>query len=155
MSYEVAELQRKLVGMIQITTITSVDHASKKLRVRLGADESAELPWPATVGRNFVAWKPLRVGQQVILFSPSGDPAQGVIIGDLYSQAIDAPSTNEVVDLIQFNNGNLIEHNMTTGKFRIVGDIELDGTLTASTDVVAKNISLVRHDHIKKVGKPT
>lgn len=106
MSYEVAELQRKLADMIQITTITSVDHANKKLRVRLGADESAELPWPASIGRNFIAWKPLRVGQQVILFSPSGDPAQGVIIGDLYSQAIDSPSTAEEIDLVEFEDGS-------------------------------------------------
>lgn len=154
MSYAVAELQRKLAGMIQITTITSVDHANKKLRVRLGADESAELPWPAIAGRNFVAWRPLRVGQQLILLSPNGDPAQGVVVGELYSQAVDAPSTDDAIDLIQFNNGNLIEHNMNTGKFRIIGDIELDGTLTASTDVVAKNISLVGHDHARRVGNP-
>lgn len=110
MSYEVAELQRKLAGMIQITTITSVDHANKRLRVRLGADESAELPWPAIAGRNFVAWRPLRVGQQLILLSPNGDPAQGVVIGELYSQAIDSPSTDEAVDLVQFEDGSFIKH---------------------------------------------
>ncbi len=110
MSYEVAELQRKLAGMILVTTITSVDHAAKKLRVRLGSDESKEIPWPAIAGRNFVAWRPLREGQQIILLSPNGDPAQGMVIGELYSQAIDAPSTDENVDLIQFNDGSYIKH---------------------------------------------
>ena len=87
--YTLAELNRMVHNMLQITTITSVDHSNRRVRVRLGADQSAELPWPAVVGRNFVAWRPLRKGQQVILLSPGGDPAQGVIIGDLYSQSID------------------------------------------------------------------
>lgn len=110
MSYDRAELQRKLANVIQITVITRVDHANKKLRVRLGADESGWLEWPAYIGRNFVAWKPLRVGQQVIISCVDGDPAQAVIIGDLYSRLIDAPSTSPLIDLIQFNDGCFIKH---------------------------------------------
>ena len=156
MSYEVAELQRKLAGMIQITTITSVDHAAKKLRVRLGAGESAELPWPAIAGRNFVVWRPLRVGQQLILLSPNGDPAQGVVIGELYSQTIDPPSTDEAVDLILFNNGNKLEHNIGTGEIHITAK----GNVIVNGDVIADGISLINHVHKDvtagkaKTGKP-
>jgi phage baseplate assembly protein V len=154
-NFNSADMPRQLDNLVQVTTITSVDHANKKLRVQLGDEESAELAWPADQGANYTRWKPLKVGQQVIISSPSGDPAQAVITGELYSDAHDSPSVDPDIDLIQFTNGNLIEHNISTGKFRIVGDIELTGTLTASVDVVAGSISLIGHDHVKKVGRPT
>lgn len=150
-----ADMPRQLDNLVQVTTITSVDPANKTLRVQLGDEESAELPWPADQGANYTRWKPLKAGQQVVISSPCGDPAQAVITGQLYSDAHDSPSVDPDIDLIEFANGNRIEHNIRTGKFRIVGDLELIGTLTASVDVVANRISLVGHDHVKKVGKPT
>ena len=41
MSYEVAELKRKLENMIRRTTISSVDESTRTVRVLLGNDESA------------------------------------------------------------------------------------------------------------------
>ena len=155
-SYTLAELTRMLHNMIQITAITSVDHVSRKVRVRIGGDESAELPWPADIGRNWVRWKPVRVGQQVVIACPSGDPALAVIIGDIYSNANDTPETAENLDVIEFTNGNRIEHNIDTGAITItaVGNVIVNG------DVIADGISLKNHTHDKvragtdSTGKP-
>lgn len=143
MSYDVAELRRKLENLLQITVITQANHATHTVRVRLGADESAELPWPADIGRNFVRWQPLRVGQQVIVACPSGDPALAVIIGNLYSSAIDTAETAEELDVIEFTNGNRIEHNVNTGEINIIAI----GNVNVTGDVIADGISLKHHKH--------
>jgi phage baseplate assembly protein V len=149
--YTLAEISRMVHNMLQITTITSVDHTNRRVRVRIGGDESAELQWPADIGRNWVRWKPLREGQQVVIACPSGDPAQAVIIGDLYSQSIDTPETSEELDVIEFENGNRIQHNVTTGEITVIAS----GNVVVNGDVIADGISLKNHDHVKKVGKPT
>lgn len=142
-SYNLAELTRIVHNLLQITTITSVDHAKRLVRVRIGGDESAELPWPADIGRNWVRWKPLRVGQQVVIACPSGDPALAVIIGDLYSNAIDTSETAENLDVIEFENGNRIQHDIATGTITVmaIGNVIVNG------DVIADGISLVNHVH--------
>jgi phage baseplate assembly protein V len=150
-SYSLAELTRIVHNMLQVTTITSVDHSNRKVRVRIGGDESAELPWPADIGRNWVRWKPLREGQQVVIACPSGDPAQAVIIGDLYSNAIDTSETAENLDVIEFENGNRIQHDVDTGAIHI----------TVNDDVYINDIPFLKHLHSKvrigteKSGEPT
>lgn len=140
---------------IRIATIHSLDYEKLKVRVWLEGHESAELDWPAEIGRNFKRWRPLAKNQQVVIACPSGDPSLAVIVGMLYSDAFPSPSKDPAIDLIKFNNGNFIEHSMKTNKFTIKGDIELIGTLRASVNVYAKNVSLFKHDHVKRPGRPT
>lgn len=143
MNYDTADLTRRLANMLQLTTITRLDHANQRVRVKLGEYESAELPWPADIGRNWVRWKPLREGQQVLIACPNGDPAQAVIIGDLYSNAIDSPETAENLDVIEFTNGNRIEHNIETGQITVIAS----GNVIVNGDVIADGISLKNHTH--------
>lgn len=138
-NYRIAELERMLANMIQITTISTVDFAHKKIRVKLGPDESAELPWPADIGRNYVRWKPLRDGQQVVIACPDGDPAKAVIITQLYSDEMDSPSTDKNMDVIEFNNGARIEHNINNGIINLSG----------FSDVLVNGISVPFHTHNK------
>jgi phage baseplate assembly protein V len=111
-----AELFRKLEGIVEIGLIQEVDHTNKRLRVMYESDEEEELtawlPWPAEVGRNFTRWRPLKKGIQVILLSESGDLANAVIAGFLYTEAenITAPSANPDLDIIQFNDGTIIQY---------------------------------------------
>jgi phage baseplate assembly protein V len=105
-----ADLNRRIESIIRLGTIAEVDHAARKLRVKTGDLLTDWLPWPAEVGRNFIRWRPLRPGTQVILSSPSGDPAQATVIGMLYTQALPSPSTDPDLDLIQFDDGSLVEY---------------------------------------------
>jgi phage baseplate assembly protein V len=156
MSYDLAELQRKFAALVIFGTVSEVDHAAKKLRVAEGALTTGWLPYPADTGRNYKRWRPVKVGQQFIVLCRAGDPSQGVIVGELYHNANDAPSTDENIDLIQFENGNSIQHNVATGAITItaVGNVIVNG------DVIAEGISLKTHTHNKvragmdNTGKP-
>jgi phage baseplate assembly protein V len=109
-----AELERRLANLIRIGVIQETNHADKKLRVSMGNTHTAWLPWPAEIGNNFIQWRPLRVGQQVIVIAPSGELNQAVIVGQLYGGGIDAPSTDAQKDLIQFEDGTQIEYDSAT-----------------------------------------
>lgn len=133
-----ADLNRRIESLIRLGTIDQVDHAARKLRVKTGGLLTGWLPWPAEVGRNYRRWRPLRTGTQVVLACPSGDPAQAVIIQILYTDALDAPSTDPAVDRIDFDNGSFIQHNAESGKLHVhaagdlhltaVGNIVINGT---------------------------
>lgn len=103
--YRVSEAERRLNQSITIGSISEVDHQAKKLRVEAGSILTAWLPWPTEMGRNYRRWRPLRKGQQVVLAAPSGDLAQAVVIGMLYSKALPAPSDNPDLDLVEFEDG--------------------------------------------------
>jgi phage baseplate assembly protein V len=122
-----ADLNRRIESLIRLGTIAQVDHGARKLRVQTGGLLTGWLPWPAEVGRNYRRWRPLRTGTQVVLACPSGDPAQAVVIGVLYTVALDAPSTDPDVDLILFDDGSRIEHNASSGRLTIhaAGDLHL------------------------------
>jgi phage baseplate assembly protein V len=139
----IADLNRRIESLIRLGTIAQVDHAARKLRVQTGGLLTGWLPWPAEVGRNYRRWRPLRTGTQVILACPSGDPAQAVVVQILYTTALDAPSTDPDIDLIEFDDGTLIHYDSAAHRLSIDvhGDasvqVEGDATLMVGGDLAA------------------
>lgn len=150
MSYEVAELKRKLENMIRRTTISSVDESTRTVRVLLGNDESAPLPWPADIGKHYCRWIPLKPGIACIIGCEGGDPANAVILRVMYSNDNAAPGNAPDVEVIEYANGNRIEHDNNSGEIRITAT----GNVIVNGDVIADGISLVNHVH-KDVAKGT
>lgn len=91
--FNFAEIERRLANAVRYARITAVDAGAARARVSFGGDtESAWLPF--TAGRAGAArvWAPPSVGEQVIVVSPGGDTAQGVISGSLPSTQFPSPS---------------------------------------------------------------
>ncbi len=109
-AWGLAELERRLANIVKIGVIQEANHADKKLRVAMGETQTAWLPWPAEIGNNFIRWRPLRVGQQVVLVAPSGELNQAVIVGQLYGGGFEAPADDETLDLIQFDDGTKLQY---------------------------------------------
>jgi phage baseplate assembly protein V len=122
------DLERRLNNQAMIGTILEVDHSTRKLRVQIGEIRTAWLSWPAEMGRNFRRWRPLRAGQQVVLASPSGDPAQAVITGMLYSSVLPAPSDNPDLDITEFEDGTRFQYDSASHVIKIycVGGIVVE-----------------------------
>lgn len=116
-AYRIRELERRLNNLLMVGTILEVDHAARKLRVEVGEIRTAWLSWPVEIGHNFRRWRPLRKGQQVVLASPSGDPAQAVITGMLYSSALPAPSDNPDLDLVEFDDGARFQYDSASHEY--------------------------------------
>lgn len=136
-AWRLRDLERRLNNLLMVGTILEVDHAARKLRVEIGEIRTAWLNWPTEMGRNYRRWRPLRVGQQVVLSSPSGDPAQAVITGMLYSSALPRPSDNPDLDLVEFEDGTRFQYDSAAHVIKIhcVGDIVVENanSITVNT----------------------
>ncbi|WP_142847083.1 phage baseplate assembly protein V [Telmatospirillum sp. J64-1] len=110
MSHSLSELYRKLSNLIGLGTIAEVDHSSARVRVEINGRVSGWLPYPADIGNNYIRWRPLRAGTQVLLACPAGDPANAVIVQILYSQPLPPPGDEAGRDLVQFNDGTTLQY---------------------------------------------
>lgn len=109
------QLSRLIENLIRIGTIIEVDHANARCRVQLGAIESNWLAFIAQRAGNTQTWSPPTIGEQVIVFSPSGEPANGIVFTGIYSNAHAAPSANPNEHVTQYPDGARISYNHVTG----------------------------------------
>ncbi len=94
---------------LRLGTIAEIDNDKRLVRVQSAELLSNWIPYPASIGHNFIAWTPMRKGTQVMLGCPSGDFAQAVILQVLYTDELNSPSTDEAVDMIEFTDGTVIK----------------------------------------------
>lgn len=157
-SFEMAEAERRLAGLIQIGTIESVDYAAATARVRVGAILTAALPMVAQRAGKDRAWWPYEAGEQVCVLAPSGDLAQGVILGAIYSSAAPPNGDQAGIDRRSYQDGTVVEYDrnsgvlraaLTSGRVEITapGGVNITGNVTVVGDVVADGISLTGHTH--------
>ena len=127
MSLALSELARTIPNLIGLGTIAEADPSSARVRVNINGRVTAWLPVPADIGHNYRRWRPLRVGTQVVVACPSGDPANAVIIQILYSDPLPPPSNSDAVDLILWNDGTRIEYDAAAQVMTVhsAGDLTL------------------------------
>ncbi|WP_374365933.1 phage baseplate assembly protein V [Stutzerimonas sp.] len=160
-----ADLIRRLDNLIRLGTIAAVDYQAARCTVTTGGLTVPNLPWLALRAGASLDWDPPTVGEQCILFSPSGEPAQGIGLVGLYSQQRPAPANSANVRRRKYPDGAVIDYDHAThtlsatlpasgkaklnapGGVTILGNVDITGTVTVSEDVVASGISLVTHKH--------
>ncbi len=108
MAYQVAELHRRLAALVQTGTVKSFDPVNGAVLDVGYTTHSVPVGWHAGNGADYA---PLKVGQQVTLLCPSGDPANGFVLPGGFHDANPAPSTSETDDLRAANNGNHLRTN--------------------------------------------
>ena len=173
-----ADIQRLLGDLARLGTIDSVDTAAGTARVRIGELVTGDIPWLATRAGATRTWSPPSKGEQVLVLSPEGDLAGGLIVGALSSDAHPAPASDGST-LTEYEDHARIgydpaAHTLTadlpegatvilnaSGGIRIKGDVEIEGGLSLSgqlyaqqaihsdEDVSAGTVSLQHHVHDK------
>lgn len=174
---DIAELNRLLENLIRFGTIAAVQFAPPRVKVSTGGITTTWLPWVAPRAGADQVWDPPTVDEQVILFSPSGQLANGVALTGLFSDNIPANGDRAKLYRRTFADGAVIEYDteahhlnatlpdggttslISKGGIRIEGPIThigdytqtgnqaVTGKVTVSEDVVAAGISLVEHLH--------
>lgn len=162
------DTERRIANTILIGTVSHVDYAGRRYRVTAGNIVTGWLRFSGTRAGALRMWSPLTVGEQVVVASPSGDLAQGIIMGCLESSANPSPgSDGQTINVVfpdgsklDFGGGNLsfetgaavkikagsIE--MEAGEITIKGPVnQSGGDITAATDVIGSGISLKTHTH--------
>lgn len=151
--------------VIQLGTIASVDHANATCTVETGDITTGDLPWIAQRAGGVRTWSPPTVGEQCVILSPEGDIESAFVVLGLYSDACPPPSTNPDIVHLEFADGAVIAYDQAGHALTVTlpaggtatidapggttwnGDITVNGTLTATTDVVGGGKSLKGHKH--------
>ena len=172
-----AALSRMLENLIRLGVIAEVQMVPPRVKVKTGELITAWLPWLALRAGSDREWDPPTVDEQVILFSPSGQLANGVVITGLPSDHIPANGDRPGLHRRTYADGAVIEYDsvahhlnatlpdsgttslVSKGGINIIGPINhqgdynqtgnqnVTGTVKVSDDVIAAGVSLVDHPH--------
>jgi phage baseplate assembly protein V len=118
---DIAELSRKLENMIRIGTIAEIDHAARRVRVDSGALTTDWLKWRAGRAGATLTWEPPTLGEQVMILSPSGELANGIVMPSIYSDAHDAPDSSPDTHVTQYQDGAVVSYNHNSGALSVTG----------------------------------
>lgn len=165
------DTQRLIGDLVREGTITAVNLPNGTCRVQIAEElTTGDIPWLCSRIGNTRIWSPPSVGEQVLVLAPEADTERAIVIGSLSSKASPHPASDGST-LIQFEDGARILYNPEShtldavlpdggkalieapGGIRLVGplivegDIDLQGKMTATDDVVADGKSLKGHKH--------
>ena len=145
-----AELARLIENLIRLGTVAEVQVEPPRVKVKTGNVTTAWRPWFALRAGEDREWDPPTIGEQVVLLSPSGNLAQGVVLTGLFSDLIPANGEREGLHRRTYRDGAVIEYDSIakhlratlpgTAELTAVGDISLTSggkiQITATGDVV-------------------
>ncbi|MGE4335578.1 MAG: phage baseplate assembly protein V [Pigmentiphaga sp.] len=147
--HEIAELFRLISNLIRIGTVFAVDLASQPARVRVASGDlqSNWLPWLELRAGTTTTWNPPTIGEQVVLLCPDGDPAAGVVLMGLNSDARPAPSNSAAEHVTLYPDGARIVYDHQAGQ------LTAEGIKTAT--VIASESATLRCPEITLDGNVT
>lgn len=91
-----AEGARRTTNTVLIGVIESIDRDAGTVRVTIEDDwTSADLRWAEAGAGGFRTRRDPSIGEQLLVFCPSGDPAQGIVAGRVPCDAFPLPEAEE------------------------------------------------------------
>ncbi|MCP3908252.1 MAG: phage baseplate assembly protein V [Lentisphaerae bacterium] len=173
--YEITELQRNMANLVRIGTIAEADYVNAKVRVQIGELLTGWLDFISFRAALVKVWCPPEIGEQVLVVSPGGDLAQGVVMPALYQQTFPPTAATSTITKLTFADGAKLEYDsaahhlqailpgggtttlIADGGITITGDITVTGKIVSTGDQIAGGISQINHVHggVKAGGSTT
>ncbi len=117
--FVLGEIQRQLANMIRVGTVAELDEAKARVKVKAAGLTTDWLPWgTGRAGSTRTVSMP-SVGEQVMLFSPYGDTAQGVVGFSLYQDNHPAPSTSKDKETTVYPDGSTVEYDSASNTLTV------------------------------------
>lgn len=168
----IADILRRLENLIRLGTVQSVDGIRCRVEIDDGLITNG-LQWFTLRAGAVKEWNPPTPGEQVVVFSPSGELTNGIVLAGLFSDENPAPDSDHDSHTRTYSDGAVIRYNRQThtldatlptggtlnlicpgglnitaaGGVRINADVEINGKLTVSIDVIIALISFLHHLH--------
>ncbi|MCO8066810.1 phage baseplate assembly protein V [Acinetobacter schindleri] len=164
-----AELHRRLENLIRFGTIKAIYPAKPftTVTVTIGAITTAKLRFVSLRAGKTKTWDPPTIGEEVVVFSPSGVLEMGIAVAGLNNEDNPSPSDDLNKTIRIFEDGCLLSYDTKThhldavlpegGTCNVTADVQITGklhvteTITAGdnistvADVLAGDISLTNH----------
>ncbi|MCE1021769.1 phage baseplate assembly protein V [Pseudomonas monteilii] len=120
MSYAAAQTDRMLAGLVIPCYVVAVDLVDAGVRVTDGSDwTSAWVRWHAIAAGKARHWRAPSLGEQGVLVSPSGEPAQGTFVPGLYGNAGPPPDNRDHVEVWRFDDGGSLVYDWAANSYTI------------------------------------
>lgn len=150
--------------LIRLGTVASVDLPGGRCTVKAGDVETGPVRWIAMHAGATRSWSPPSVGEQVVLMAPGGEIGGAVALRGIFSDANPAPGDSLTESMVFMDGATFTydpeAHHLSAllpgggtielqadGGVTIRGDVVVQGTITASEDVIADGVSLKTHKH--------
>lgn len=134
------ELSRIANNIFREGVVKEANYVEQRLRVQTEALLTDWIPWAKVRWHKDMDWWAPEVDEQVQIFSPSGDPAQGVVVFSLDRDMFPAKADKPTIYRQDFADGSYFRHDRETGETHVyaVGDLYL----------VGKNVQINPHDYV-------
>jgi phage baseplate assembly protein V len=107
----IGELERRLSNTIRPGTVLEADYAKARLRVTMGDNTSAWLPWLTSRAGEDRTWHAPEVGEQVIVMAPGGELSAGYVMpGGIYKTDYPANGDKAEISRTTYKDGAILEY---------------------------------------------
>ena len=107
----IGELERRLSNTIRPGTVLEADYAKARIRVTMGDNTSAWLPWLTSRAGEDRTWHAPEVGEQVIVIAPGGELSAGYVMpGGVYKNDYPANADKAEISRTTYKDGAILEY---------------------------------------------
>ncbi|MQU22141.1 phage baseplate assembly protein V [Pseudomonas helleri] len=152
MSYAEAEHDRMIAALLMPCVVVGVDLVAPAVRVQSGEWVSAWVRWHSLAAGQARHWRAPSIGEQGVLFNPSGQAGMGTFIPGLYGDAGAPPDNRDHVEVWRFPDGGSLVYDWTANSYtitlptgRVITKVGATESVTTDNAVTVKtqNITLI------------
>lgn len=114
-----SEFMRQLGNIVTFGKVIDLDAASARVKVQVGGNNTAWIPWLAHAAGKDRQWSAPEAGEQVVILAPTGDMAQGVVLRGAYSGAFPAPANSADVTRTQWDGGAFVQYDRVAKAYEL------------------------------------
>lgn len=105
------ELERRLSNILRPGTVLEADYAKARIRVSMGDNTSAWLPWLTSRAGEDRTWHAPEVGEQVLVMAPGGELSAGYVMpGGIYKNDYPANGDKPEISRTTYKDGAILEY---------------------------------------------
>lgn len=119
MSYAGAEHDRMIAAMLMPCVVVGVDLTAPAVRVQSGDWVSAWVRWHSLAAGEVRHWRAPSIGEQGVLFNPSGQAGMGTFVPGLYGAAGPPPDNRDHVEVWRFPDGGSLVYDWQANSYTI------------------------------------
>lgn len=142
MRQDPAQYHRMIANLIKQGNIAQTDPAQGLVRVRSGDLTSDWLPYFVPAAGGVSVHRPPSVGENCIILSPSGEPANGLVLCGLASTQHPQPDTTADKTVLKMPDGAVFEYDHAQGSLKISGIKTAEIQAADSLDVDTKAVRI-------------
>src|SRR5213595_961903 len=118
-AYNLGEIDRKQAMLVRYGVVTELDAANARVKCSVGGLTTDWLPWHTGRAGATRHWSAPRPGEQVVVFAPYGDPAQGFVLPGFYQDDHPAPAISQDQETTVYPDGSTVDYNSATNTLTV------------------------------------